>query len=639
MTTSTSPQIEFIQFHHPALISGDYVIQVQQAIASQGNDKIPAETYEAAQPFSVLGARFSIKPEDIQAVFPPANSLGEHSNVLPHLILKRSTLPWERLTEPTNEDLPWLALLLFDEDESVTPQIITVKDLKNGGQAKFPKVINQGSRPPSEGAYLELEMEQHADDKLTVIDVPKKLLARILPQPADLQFLAHVRQATDEHGQPVGDEMAVLIGNRLPQAGKTSTVHLVSLENRYNAQGFDFQGAGEADLIRLVSLKNWQFACVDEKQSFKGLLTHLNRSPSTFRLPQNDQPEAEIYLAEGHLPLRHHFREGSQSVSWYHGPLIPGDNTETMTLPSQMADELVRYEPSIGMFDVSYAAAWELGRLLTLQSKRVSLALYHWKRTHAQQLKQLEQAVIHLPIGPQDTNIDAPASVISWFQDLEILKGIPFNYLVPDEQLLPPESLRFFQVDHLWLDCLADGAFSVGRVNASDHENQPDKPSTQGAQVTGFLLRSEVVSGWPDLLVDGYDEVVVGTDFEADQDKLPLLRMERLSATVLICLFAGEVQTIDLHQKPEALHFGLNRPDDSNATYYKFLRDSQGVETMTKVSLTDASWQDVDKQVLNINRLATEMQTQQALTSFTSAQFALQMIEGVQKVRFAMRDE
>jgi hypothetical protein len=28
--------------------------------------------------------------------FPPDGSLGEHSNVLPHIILNRSTLPWER---------------------------------------------------------------------------------------------------------------------------------------------------------------------------------------------------------------------------------------------------------------------------------------------------------------------------------------------------------------------------------------------------------------------------------------------------------------------------------------------------------------------------------------------------------------
>ena len=34
--------------------------------------------------------------------------------------------------------------------------------------------------------------------------------------------------------------------------------------------------AGPSDLIRLVSLKSWRFACVTAKQSFKGLLTHLN---------------------------------------------------------------------------------------------------------------------------------------------------------------------------------------------------------------------------------------------------------------------------------------------------------------------------------------------------------------------------
>jgi hypothetical protein len=40
--------------------------------------------------------------------------------------------------------------------------------------------------------------------------------------------------------------------------------------------------------------------------------------------------------------------------------------------------------------------------------------------------------------------------------------------------------------------------------------------------------------------------------------KIELLRMERLSANVLICLFKGEIKTVDIHQKPETLHFGLD---------------------------------------------------------------------------------
>ena len=47
----------------------------------------------------------------------------------------------------------------------------------------------------------------------------------------------------------------------------------------------------------------------------------------------------------------------------------------------------------------------------------------------------------------------------------------PFHYLVPDERILPAESIRLFQVDPIWIECLVDGAFSIGRVSQSDQKH------------------------------------------------------------------------------------------------------------------------------------------------------------------------
>jgi hypothetical protein len=620
-------KIEFIQFHKPPMIPGEYRITVTQEI-NIGGDQKPG--FVATRNFLVFGERFELKPEDIYAVFPPEGSLGDHSNVLPHVALNRSTLPWERKPwgASGSGDAPWLILLLFDQEEQPETQVTTLGEIKGGmnGRIKFPAFT--------------LEASQQDADKVAVIDVKKSVLQDIMPAPRDLPFLAHVRQTKDANGKPDAEERAVIIGHRLPRRGALSAAHLVSIEGRYKGDGFDYQGASDEDSIRLISLKSWRFACADETQSFKGLLVNLNGTPSALRLPPVASPEAERrlaedYLSQGYAPLPHRMRQGEQTVSWYHGPLIPVENPVEPALPARSADELARYDTEVGLFDVSYAAAWELGRLLALQSKSFSVGLYHWKRAHAQCLKQDEQRLLHphLPTSesaPEEHPL--PADLAKWFRDLSELRGVPFNYLVPDERMLPPESIRFFWLDPAWVDCLLDGAFSIGRVtsaaHAQDQAHEVSPASNPHARVSGFLLRSDVVSGWPALVVDAYD-------IEPNRHKLESVRMDWLSDNVLLCMFAGKARIVEIHQRPEALHFGLDETADVPPNYFKKLRDSQGVENQSTEAEIPIPWSQAGKRTIGISSLAQAIENKlNSQTPMTSAQFALQMIEGVEKVVF-----
>jgi len=639
--TAAKGKVEFIQYHQPGLKDGVYRIQVEQSIHSNesgpGARRVPPAAFTESRTFAVRGERFSLPPELVQAVFPADGSLGEHSNVLPHVILTRSTLPWERTPlkeeDAAHEDLPWLALLLFDDAEKPEPSVITLGELRqpSGEAGKFPAVAD--------------EPGQTDKDKLTVIDVEKGLLQKLLPSTTGLAFLTHVRAGKDDGGAPDGAETAVVICNRLPKKGALSACHLVSLEGRLvknpdAAEGrpdeylFDYQGAGETETVRLVSLKSWSFACADEKQSFVGLIENLNhqfKDPGTLRLPTSTDAEAEAFLASGFVPLPHLLRQSGKTVSWYHGPLIPGENDATVGLPARAADELVRYDPARGMFDVSYAAAWELGRLLALQSKQLSVGLYNWKRANAQQLKQAEQQLLHPhlpPLGQEAVPPAPPADIAAWFADLALLRGVPFNYLVPDERMLPAESGRFFRLDGMWVDCLLDGAFSIGRVTQTDYaQTQSQKESLtagggEDAGVTGLLLRSALVAGWPGLVVDAYD---------AAGNKLDAARTERLSDSVLLCLFYGEVSRAEIHQRPEMTHFGLDTSDDpANTVYSKKLRDAQGVEVGPTIS--SGAWLNAETRVVDVDALASVIKQETGIEKFTSAQFALQMIEGVKRV-------
>jgi hypothetical protein len=76
--------------------------------------------------------------------------------------------------------------------------------------------------------------------------------------------------------------------------------------------------------------------------------------------------------------------------------------------------------------------------------------------------------------------------------------------------------------------------------------------------LSGFLLRSELVADFPDLVIDGYareDAPPLNASDRPDARKLRILRQEKLSDAVLLVLFDGALDTLDLHLAPQALHF------------------------------------------------------------------------------------
>ncbi len=663
--------VEFIEFHRPPLEDGIYTLELSQELKVKGRKRTDFEPDFMAR-FVVQGERFSIDPKEVKAVFPPPGSDGDHANVLPHVLFDRSTLPWERTARRRkkdetlgDDDPPWLALLLFHDDEAdrLEVQTLTLGDLHKGsGDPAFPE--------------LELEPGQQSADKATVIDVARELLETIMPTAPDLYWLVHVRQPKDELDQPEGEPLAVVVCNRLPAPAARSTAHLVSVEGRYDENGLIIPKA--AKKVRLVSLKSWTFHCLDPEKDFAGLVRNLDRLPGTLRLPIQPDSTLERYFSQGYAPLPHATRAGNRTGSWYRGPLLPGEDKnlkEGGPLPAPAADTLVRFYQDVGMFDVSYAAAWELGRLMALRDKGFSLALFDWKRQQVQAWKHRKMRAAraagpsteHLCVGNW-TPAPIPESVSHWYRELAVLKGIPFNYLVADERLLPRESIRFFRIDPLWMSCLFDGAFSIGRGSSSDFEfdaELPMKPEEYPFQpATGLLMRSAVVAGWPHVEVEGYQpEDVDKVDHEAFvlEHKCRLLRREILSPNVLLCLFEGDVKIVDVHLKQEMIHFGVNKGVDEDGrftSYTKKLRDCAGEEFDT-LEIKDIDWRgDAKKGVVDIGKFADHVRRRMAdfyhqasgdshakcykdcaknyqdKSLYTSAQFGLEMIEGVEKVRF-----
>ena len=189
-----------------------------------------------------------------------------------------------------------------------------------------------------------------------------------------------------------------------------------------------------------------------------------------------------------------------------------------------------------------------------------------------------------------------PRDIRLWLGRLRLLEAVPFSHLVSDAALLPPESIRFFHLDRGWTDSLVEGALSVGTVTTSDRaaletlypviRDEVDEaerlvrlpgwepgaavPSGNAGPVTGFLLRSRMVSGWPALHVRAYgrDNLAVEPtipDRDVDQgddttlSKLPLLRMERLAPAVLLVLIDGLPRVVHVEEPRAGVQYGVDQ--------------------------------------------------------------------------------
>ncbi len=111
-------KIELASYSKPGIDLGVYEVKVEQSIAIIG--KNVESPYAAVKKIAVTGDRYSLNALDIHMVYPAAGSKNNYANVLPHIILNQSMLPWLRKISKKQDkksNCPWLALLTFYEDE------------------------------------------------------------------------------------------------------------------------------------------------------------------------------------------------------------------------------------------------------------------------------------------------------------------------------------------------------------------------------------------------------------------------------------------------------------------------------------------------------------------------------------------
>jgi hypothetical protein len=148
--------------------------------------------------------------------------------------------------------------------------------------------------------------------------------------------------------------------------------------------------------LRFPVLVSWDFTCTADG-GFEHLMKELDVG-LLGTLDEEQPPPVPEVAATGHVALAHRTRRGEPTRSWYRGPLGPQPTQRTVptdgVLPlAHTGDQLRKLVPD-GREDISLAAIFEIGRLLTLAKPALVAALMQWRRelfgaARARELAQL----------------------------------------------------------------------------------------------------------------------------------------------------------------------------------------------------------------------------------------------------------
>jgi hypothetical protein len=149
-------------------------------------------------------------------------------------------------------------------------------------------------------------------------------------------------------------------------------------------------------------LANWQFTCTDGAD-FQQLMLQLDvgmldtvRLPPAGRVGRKPAPPRTRPLPEvtetGHISLSHVNRAGEADSVWYRGPLVPhpGGRQEPLfgVLPLLHSSDQARRIGPDGRENLSFAAAFEIGRLLALGEPSVVAAFLNWRKEGFEQARR-----------------------------------------------------------------------------------------------------------------------------------------------------------------------------------------------------------------------------------------------------------
>lgn len=345
----------------PQLEEGTYTIHGAQTVTQPQRDD-----FTVTKEFYIAANLQTVAQEDVFQVYPAPRQQGDFSGTLPFIVLNNEVYPWIRhwTADVDGLRIPWLALILVSEKEGPVETDVTYAELAG--------LQESGVFFPYDGKAV---TTCGKDDMLHILTVPLETYQAVMPAVEDLPWLTHAKfvnlSATEDAVSQQDGWFSTIVANRfVPSDGDTplkTTAHLICVDGYLNGSI-----PRDCQRVRFLSLYHWDmYSEKTEDRSFVSLVNGLG---------QNVGQVSESSLKP------HYLRTGEKTYSVYHSPLQPFSSCRNDSINGEetyTADGRLIYDPQTGILDVSYAAAFNLGRLITLSRPGEAEKIAAWRKESA----------------------------------------------------------------------------------------------------------------------------------------------------------------------------------------------------------------------------------------------------------------
>ncbi|KAF5708115.1 hypothetical protein FMUND_10763 [Fusarium mundagurra] len=392
-------QAQFFSSFQPSLTPGNYEVTVKQEVSLE---KKGSTTLSTDKKFKVEGpSQYQLPAGSIHSIY-PGEGESVPSKVLPQVTLNDPHIPWE-LSPDNNQNIarkhldgsliPWLALLVFTEDEIKTFPTIEARPAPSPTLSLrlSKKQVKELKSSSTQVPLSSQDLDTNSDDGINTVFVNSSAFrayfsrqmgdSEVEPAIARYSYLTHIRRSrSTKPRDPTTDTFSIVLGHRSGpldiESPTTAYAHLVSLMGVP-----DLNMPGESELTALISLYSWSFTWTKGNDAeIKGVIEQISKNvrPLARILEPSTDQWLRRRLEAGYTMVKHRTQTGEQTVALFRGPLIPqqprGDELDNAEASGHGSGWQI-IDKTTGIIDITYSAAWSLGRSLAIENSSFTMAI------------------------------------------------------------------------------------------------------------------------------------------------------------------------------------------------------------------------------------------------------------------------